>query len=222
VLEKGQVKLIHDLVRDKKTRRERGLFLIEGAKFVKDARQFLEFSFTDKDVSGFKELISTETPQSVAGVAKIPKFTLDEVKKKRVVVVLDGLQDPGNVGTILRACLAFDAGLILVESTDPTNPKSVRASAAAILKAPWIEVGKFDLDGVLEELNRPVYRLELRKGATPIDDVKYEPMVIIAGNEGRGITLEVEGATSIFIPQNAELESLNVAMAVTVALYQLT
>lgn len=221
MLEKGQQKLIAELVSNKKTRRERGLFLIEGAKFVKDAKKYLEFSFTDKDVSNFRELISTETPQNVAGVARIPKFTIENVAKCKVVVVLDNVQDPGNVGTILRVCLAFDAGLILVDSADPTNPKSVRASAASILKTPWVETGKFEAEELIASLKRPVYKLELREGAKKISEIPKEPLVIVAGNEGRGVTLELPDATSVYIPQNVELESLNVAIATSIALYEL-
>jgi TrmH family RNA methyltransferase len=221
-LDQAKQKLVKELVSNKKARREHGMFLIEGAKFIKDAKKYLEFSFTDKDVANFRELISTETPQNVAGVAKIPQFTLDNVKKCKVIVVLDNVQDPGNVGTIMRVCLAFDAGLILVESADPTNPKSVRASAASMLKTPWIEVAKTDAPDVIASLGRPVYKLELRGDAKMISEIPKGPLVIVAGNEGRGVTLELPDATSVYIPQNVELESLNVAIATSIALYELT
>lgn len=220
MLSKSQQRLVHELSTNKKTRRERGLFLIEGAKLVRDAKQFLEFSFTDKDVSNFRELISTETPQSVAAVAKIPKWTLNDAITKRVIVVLDGLQDPGNVGTILRACLAFDASVILVESADPTNPKAVRASAAAILKTPWLEIGRGEAADLIGQIGRSVYRLELRDNAIPPKKIPDVPMVLIAGNEGKGISLEIAGQ-SVAIPQSKDLESLNVAVAVSIALYEL-
>ncbi len=220
MLSKTQQKLVTELVHSKKARRESGLFLIEGAKFVRDAKQHLQFSFTDKDVQNFRDLISTETPQSVAGVAKIPDWTLKDVLQKKVIVVLDGLQDPGNVGTILRACLAFNASLILIEAADPTNPKAVRASAAAILQTPWIEIGRLDAEKALEDIGRSIYRLELRPGAISIKDVKEESLVLIAGNEGKGIKLSIAGQ-SVAIPQSEALESLNVATAVSIALYEL-
>jgi TrmH family RNA methyltransferase len=221
MLTKTQQKLVTELVHSKKARRESGLFLIEGAKFVRDAKRFLQFSFTDKDVANFRDLISTETPQSVAGVAKIPDWTLKDVLQKKVVVVLDGLQDPGNVGTILRACLAFNASLILVEAADPTNPKAVRASAAAILQTPWIEISRMDAAEELKRLERDIYRLELREGALSMKEINADkPMILIAGNEGKGITLRIEGQ-SVAIPQSESLESLNVATAVSIALYEL-
>lgn len=209
-----------EIVNSKKARRESGLFLIEGAKFVRDAKRYLEFSFTDKDVPNFRELISTETPQSVAGVARIPTWTLEEVLKSQVIVVLDNVQDPGNVGTILRACLAFNASLVLVESADPTNPKAVRASAAAVLKTPWIEISKEEFPNFISLVERKVYRLELRDNAVTPKDIPEEPVILIAGNEGKGITLSVNGQ-SVAIPQNEELESLNVAIAVSIALYEI-
>lgn len=220
MLSKGQIKLIKELVTSKKARRESGLFLIEGAKFVKDARKFLEFSFTDKDVDNFRELISTETPQSVAGVARIPVWEIKDVLQKRVVLVLDGVQDPGNVGTILRACLAFDAGLILIESADPTNPKTVRSSAAAILQTPWVELPRENAEEKIAEIGRPVYRLELRDGAVTPKEISETEIVLVAGSEGKGIKLSLQGK-SVAIPQSDELESLNVAMAVSIALYEL-
>lgn len=220
MLSKAEAKLVGELSQNKKTRRERGLFLIEGAKFVRDAKRDLEFSFTDKDVPNFRELISTETPQSVAGVARIPKFTIEDIAKKEVVVLLDNVQDPGNVGAILRAALAFDASVVLLDSADPTNPKSVRASAAAILRTPWLEVSKENVVETLAALNRPSYKLELREGSVPLSEVPHGKLILVAGNEGRGVTLEIPDAKSAFIPQNAELESLNVAMALSIALYE--
>lgn len=194
------------------------MFVIEGAKFVKDAGRLVEFTFTPRDTNQFREYVTTITPQSVAAVARAPEWTLDDVEKASTIVVLDNLQDPGNVGTILRACLGFKASLVLVESADATNPKTVRASASALLRVPWVEMRRAEAEEWLRGIDRTVYRLEKRPGAVPPSKMVGDRLVLIAGNEGSGISLAVQGA-SVVIPHEAALDSLNVAMAVSMMLF---
>ena len=138
------------------------------------------------------------------------------------VVVLDGVQDPGNIGTILRACLGFHAGLVLVESSDVTNPKTVRSSVSAVVRVPWVSVPRAQADRVIRDVGRPVYRLELGKQTTSVVDLpKKDRITIIAGSEGQGIRLDTSG-TSVKIPHDRSLESLNVGVAVSIALYERT
>lgn len=216
MLSKSQERLLHDLL-TKKGRKERGMFIIEGRKFVNDAGRLVEFEFTPRDSNQFREYVSTVTPQSLAAVARVPGWTIEDMMKARTVVVLDHVQDPGNVGTILRACLGFRGALILVESAEVTNPKTVRASASAILHVPWIEMPRDEAEAWLKSCGRPVYRLEKRPGAVTPDAISNEPIVLIAGNEGSGISLEATG-TSVVVPHDRALDSLNVAMATALVL----
>lgn len=219
MLAKGQERLLREL-QTKKGRRERGMFIIEGEKFVREAKHLVEFIFTPKDTNQFLEYVSTESPQMTAAVAKIPNFTLEQVLAYDVVVVLDGIQDPGNVGTVLRACLGFKAAIILVESADITNPKVVRASTSALLRVPWVEMKRDEAEESLGELGRKVYRLENRKDAAAPSLIGKGKILLIAGNEGSGISLRITG-TSIRIAHEKALESLNVGVAVSIALRQI-
>jgi TrmH family RNA methyltransferase len=218
MLTHAQEKLLHALT-TKKGRREEGRFLIEGEKFVHDAREYVDFVFTPSDTDRFDTFVSTETPQRIAAVARIPRWTHDDIASRSTIVVLDGVQDPGNVGTILRACLGFGASLILIESAEVTNPKTVRASASAILCVPWMVVSRARAVEEILSFHRTVMRLELRDGAMNLGHISRDPAVLIAGNEGSGITLPIQGI-SVFIPIDVKLESLNVGIATSIALYE--
>lgn len=221
-LSKGQRKLVLELATKKKAREERGMFLIEGEKFVRDMQGLVEFSFTDRDVPDFRELSLTDAPQGVAAVARIPKFSWDDILSRKTIVVLDGVQDPGNVGTVIRTALGFDASVVLIESADPTNPKAVRSATGALLKTPWIQTDRASVERVAADTGRAIYRLELRDNAVPPQAIPpQEDILLIVGSEGRGIRMDIEG-WSVAIPHNPELESLNVALAVGIVLYERT
>lgn len=220
MLTKAQEKLIRSL-HTKKGRRQSGLLLLEGAKAIAEAGKHVELRFTRKETPHFDELVTTETPQNVAAIARAPRWSEKEVLKRRVIVVLDHLQDPGNVGTIMRSAQAFDAAVVLVESADPTSPKVVRSAAGAVFHTPWMECTIIGLTPLLAAAKRIVYRLENRPGAVSLKKVKPQPMVLIAGSEGFGITLPVVGK-SLVIEHEASLESLNVAVATSIALYVAT
>lgn len=219
MLSKSQQRLLLALQK-RKEREERGMFIIEGEKFVRDAGALVEFTFTARDTTIYREVISTEAPQGIAAVARVPGWKIDDITTRPTIVVLDGIQDPGNVGTVLRACLGFDASLLLIESAEVTNPKTVRASASAILRAPWKTVARDEAVELLTSLNRPIFKLELKKGAVTPAEISPKPRILIAGNEGKGIKLQING-TSVAIPHNPLLESLNVAMATSIVLYEL-
>lgn len=219
MLSKSQQRLLLALQK-RKEREERKMFIIEGEKFVRDAGSLVEFTFTDRDTTIYREVISTDAPQGKAAVARVPEWTMKDITSKPTIVVLDGIQDPGNVGTVLRACLGFNASLLLVESAEVTNPKTVRASASAILRVPWMTISREEAPEILTGLERPIFRLELKKTAVTPMEISPKDRIIIAGNEGRGIKLPLNG-TSVAIPHNPALESLNVAMATSIVLYEL-
>ncbi len=219
MLTKSQQRLLLALQK-RKERETRRMFILEGDKFVREAGSLVEFTFTSRDTTIYREVISTDAPQGLAAVARIPDWTLLDITSRPTIVVLDGIQDPGNVGTVLRACLGFNASLILVESAEVTNPKTVRASTGAILRVPWITVAREDAPELIESFNRPVFRLELKKEAILPKQISVRDRVIIAGNEGRGIRLLIPG-TAVAIPHSQALESLNVATAIGIVLYEL-
>mgnify|MGYP000865980175 FL=1 len=219
MLSLAQEKLIRSLA-TKKGRTESGFCLVEGKKNVAEAKGFVEFSFTDKDSRNFNKLVETVTPQPIAAVAKIPQWELNNLVERPCVVVLDGVQDPGNVGTILRLCLGFKASLLLVESADPSSPKVIRSSAGAFFKVPWCEVMRSEAEAAIASLGRPIYRLENKAGADKsLKKFSAEKAaILIAGSEGQGIKLSISG-TSLQITHDDTLESLNVAAALAISLY---
>ena len=220
MLTKNEEKLIKSLHK-KKGRAETGLCLVEGEKLIKSAQKLIQFTFTEKDTKRFDSLITTQTPQSIAGVASIPTWTKEDVLEKKMVVVLDTVQDPGNVGGILRLCQAFDASLILIQSADPVSPKVLRSSAGAVFHIPWTQVDEYEFNELANEDKRAIYRLEKRPDSQKIKKAVKKPMFLIVGSEGQGIQLDTKGI-SIEIPHDTSLESLNVGHAAAIALHTLS
>jgi RNA methyltransferase, TrmH family len=221
MLTKNEEKLIKSLHR-KKGRKETGFCLLEGQKLIDVAGDAVERVFHPNDSERYDDLVTTETPQPIAAIAKIPEWTLNDVKAKDRIVVLDGVQDPGNVGAILRLCLAFKAGLVLIESADPTSPKVIRSSAGAMFQTPWASIPREGAEDVIASLGAYVLRLEKRDGSTDLREVagkKGENVILIAGSEGNGIQLDYE-AMSVHIGHDETLESLNVANSIAIALHQ--
>lgn len=218
MLTNAQEKLIKSL-HTKKGRKESGLCLVEGLKFVESAGDFVEYRFTDLDSQNYKDLITTETPQDISAIAKKPVFSIDEILAKPTILILDGVQEPGNVGSILRLALGFDASVILIESADPSNSKSIRSSAGAYFSVPSLEIKRGEIAAILEKLQRPLFRLEKREGSISPKALPHQPLAIIVGSEGKGITLPIE-APSLAIQHDEKLESLSVSHAVAILLYE--
>lgn len=216
MVSKAQEKLIRSLHR-KKARRELNKCLVEGKKLIDAAGDLVEFVFTRTDTDSFDKLVTTQTPQGIAGVARVPQWNIEDVEAKKTIVVLDGVQDPGNVGAIFRACLGFDASLVMIESADATNTKVVRSSAGALFGVPWIEMNRKDAMTWLAQSSRDVLRLENKENAIEHHQQSTKPAIIIAGSEGSGIQLTFD-APSLRVSHQEALESLNVAQAVTVVL----
>ncbi|MFA6130760.1 MAG: RNA methyltransferase [Patescibacteria group bacterium] len=218
MLSHAQEKLIKSLQK-RKAREESGQCLVEGSKVIETAGSAMILTFTRNDTELFDELVTTETPQDVAGIATIPKWTSDDLARKQTIVVLDGVQDPGNVGAILRLCLGFDAGLILIESADPTSPKVVRASTGAMFSVPWTVCSRDNAHEAILGFSREIIRLEKQKNALDLPAIMHHrPLILIAGSEGSGIQLPLK-APSLTIQHDERLESLNVSQALAIALH---
>ncbi len=221
MLTRKQEKEIRAL-QDSSVRWVRRRCVVEGRRFVEAAGDAVELVFTPQDTPLFTQLVTADTPQDVAAVAHIPQWTVEDVCRTATIVVLDGVQNPGNVGSALRLCQAFDASLVLVDCADPSNAKVIRSSAGAFFSVPWMRVTRTDMQQtVLDHCgDRTVYRLEKRDGAVDVATIASAtaPVLLIAGSEAHGIQLPISG-TSLVIPQNASLESLNVTHALAVALY---
>jgi RNA methyltransferase, TrmH family len=164
----------------------------------------------------FDQLSETKTPQGVLALFERPRTTPPELFARRdaIVVALDGVQDPGNVGTIVRLAAAFGAAgvALLPGCADAFGPKAIRASAGAILSVPVASVTTADL----LDCGLPLFAAA-GDGATI--DPPARGAVLIFGSEGSGVSAELRAqATAIAIATTGRVESLNVAASAAILL----
>jgi TrmH family RNA methyltransferase len=176
----------------------------------------------------FQNLSGTETSQGVMALVKPPMWTLDQLFRSRpLVVVMDGLQDPGNAGTIIRAAEAFGAtgALFLKGTVSPHNPKTLRASAGSLFRLPYLA----GVDSALTLAALRQHRLELyagvpaRPGNHPrlLADVDFTAACgLIIGNEAHGVSAELRSAAMDMSIPTIGVESLNAAVAAGILLYE--
>lgn len=166
-----------------------------------------------------------EAPQGALFLARYPDLTPPDVLTGSRYLVLDGVQDPGNVGTIWRTADALGAdGLFLLPScADPFGPKTVRATMGAAFRLPVWECGIERLSALLQSASLPLYGTALRSDTADVRAVDLSRAAVVIGSEGRGISqpmLERCGKT-LKIPMAARCESLNAAAAATVILWEM-
>ncbi len=173
--------------------------------------------------------LPTQAPQPVAALVEPPDWTwthlLDRHRKViPLLVVLAGLQDPGNVGTILRSAEAFgaDGVLALPGTVSAWNPKAVRASAGSVFRMPLISMSAGDCLTRLREAEVKIWTTTVHEAQPPDLVDLTAPVAIIFGNEGNGVPDEVASMAdgAITIPCPGEVESLNAAVAASVLLYE--
>jgi TrmH family RNA methyltransferase len=185
----------------------------------------------------FDSIVPSESPQGVAALVRLKEFSLEDLLERLQVgpiVVLAGLQDPGNLGTILRSSEAFgSAGVVLGEGTvSPFNSKVVRASAGSVFRLPIVhrqahgpeKKNPVKLEEVSEALKRKNVRLiatSSHKGS-PIDQADLETAAIFFGNEGSGLPRDLMAKMEEFIsiPHTQQVESLNAGVAASIVLYE--
>jgi RNA methyltransferase, TrmH family len=182
----------------------------------------------------FDSIVPTEAPQGVAALVRLKEFSLDDMIERLPVgpiVVLAGLQDPGNLGTIVRSAEAFgSAGAILGEGTvSPFNSKVIRASAGSIFRITMIhnhgKTKAANLNEAIVKFRAQKTRLiatSSHKG-TPLDQAELRaPAAIFFGNEGAGLPrgLLAEMDESVAIPHAPQVESLNAGVAASIVLYE--
>lgn len=170
-------------------------------------------------------LSPAKTPQGVLAVCTLREPELPAALEGRHYVVLDGVQDPGNVGTILRTADAFSAdGLFLVNAcADVFSPKTVRASMGAVFRCPVWNCSPEELHDLLQRSQLPLYGAALREDTVDARTVDYARAVMAIGSEGRGLSPEMLALCdrTVKIPMSEHCESLNAAAAAAVLLWEM-
>ncbi|ELU5585979.1 RNA methyltransferase [Clostridium perfringens] len=233
-------------LKEKKHRIKSNKYLIEGLRFVEEAIKskvsidsiiFTE-SFKEKNPELFlkinenikliqmneallKQLCSTENPQGIVGVINMQN---KELKSGELVVLVDKVQDPGNMGTIIRtAHAAGAAGIVMTKGTvDIYNDKTLRSTMGSIFYIPIVEDDSLDF---IKSLKKEGYKLVVSslQGKNNFFEENLQGKVMIAvGNEGNGVSDEVYDIADIKvkIPMPGEAESLNVAVATSIMIYE--
>lgn len=221
------------LLKQKKYRDRDGLFIVEGKHLVTEAfnsgnlvelyvLEGLDFKLdvitNYINLKIVKYLTDVENPSGVFGVCMKVKSELKEGK----ILILDGVQDPGNMGTIIRSAVAFNVDTIAINDkcADIYNSKVIRSTQGMIFSSNII---KIDLVSFVKEISKThkVYTTKVDGGKNIKDVQKRGKFAIIMGSEGSGVSTELMNLSSeyLYIPMNKKCESLNVAVATSIILY---
>lgn len=192
------------------------LILLEGVNFSLDVKT----SYVSVDV--MKYISNLDSPNGIMGVCK----KKDSILSGNRFVVLDDIQDPGNLGTIIRSCVAFNVDTLVmsVGCVDLYNPKVIRATQGMIFKLNIVISNNLEeLIGNLKQNNYIIYSTNVNNGNSLKSIEKKDRFVIIMGNEGNGVrdSLMNMSDSYIYIDMNPSCESLNVGVATSIILYEL-
>lgn len=229
-LQNPMVKLAVSL-HQRKYRDETGLFLIEGKKGVEEAVNYgieITHVFTKENSPEkiLKKISTTDTPSETVAIAKQFKYEPKDLFNGAIplIIVLDNIKDPGNLGTIIRTAKAAGAsGIFLTgETADIFNPKTVRSSAGNLWKIPVVRLKKGEnLKECLKHCQVVgTSSYETRKTYFEVDYKR--PTAVIFGSEATGISYETRKMADFFvkIPVSREVESLNLSVSVGIILYE--
>lgn len=207
-------------LKQKKHREADRLFLAEGDRLVREAPLKPVFlSGGPEEVARLSTLMTPAGPVAVFPFLDVSGAEL--LRRSRRIVFLHGVQDPGNVGVIVRSAHAFDAGVALSkECADLYNPKTVRATMGSIFHVPIAR--ELESEEFLEEArDAGLFSVAAvpGDGESP-DSLPGEPVVILVGSEGGGLPERIVSACDAVVTIPGRAKSLNVAMAASILLYQ--
>lgn len=222
-------------LKDKKYQKETGLFLVEGEHLVEEACNaglFREAIVLDGVVVDYESVtyVSENIMKKITSLTNIPKIigVVEMIKPREIrgnVLIIDKVQDPGNMGTIIRSALAFNIDTIIMGEgcVSIYNPKVVRASEGMMFHLNIIEA---NIKMMVSELKRGGYKIYTTDvtGGNELSNIVFnEKTAIIVGNEGSGVSEEIKPLCDekIYIKMNDMCESLNVGVATSIILYHL-
>ena len=220
----------------RKYREKEGLFIVEGEHLVLEAYKNgylktlileenevfsldVETMYVTNNVLNY--ITSLETPQPVMGIC----YKIKEKDLGEKILILDDIQDPGNLGTIIRSAVAFNIDTIILsdKTVDLYNPKVIRATQGLIFNINIITRNLKEFVPNLKNNNYKIFGTRVTHGKSLKDIYKYQKFAIIVGNEGNGLSEEMINLSDefIYIDMNGMCESLNVAVATSIILYEL-
>ncbi len=242
-----QVKNLQQLAQKAKVRNEQGVFLAEGIKMFQEAPKdkiqnvYISKSLYEEkgqafldgteaqvlDDRVFASVSGTKTPQGILCVVKMFQYRIEDILKKDepLLLILENLQDPGNLGTILRTAegAGVDAVLLSRGCVDIYNPKTIRSTMGSVYRLPFAYTD--DLTGMLSLLKERgihIYAAHL-KGRRYYDEEDYRhSCAFLIGNEGNGLSEHISACadTLIRIPMAGQVESLNAAVSASILAYE--
>ena len=228
------------LLTSRKAREEAGLFVAGGTKLLAEAVRY----FPGLDTVILSEGVEAEVPESVR-LVRVPSDVMASIspmetpqgalflcrlpekkafEPKPGSLLLDGIQDPGNLGTILRTADALDIPVALLEGcADPYSHKVVRASMGAVLRTQPVQTTWEQAQKDCVSAGIPIGVTALSDRAKDLREAPLQKMAVVIGSEGRGVRQEIldSADAELIIPMNAHCESLNAAVAATIVMWQM-
>ena len=232
---------VRKLISSRSARQKEGLFVADGTKLLQEAIRYCP----DLDTVILSEGVAVDNIPDHVRVVRIPGDVMSSVspmetpqgalflcripEKQDIVpvpgmLILDGIQDPGNVGTILRTADALDVPVELLEGcADPYNWKTARSSMGAVFRIPVIQARWEEVKDACKEAGIPIGVTALSDRAVDIRTASLRRMALVIGSEGQGVRREIlESADQeLIIPMNPHCESLNAAIAAAIVMWQI-
>ena len=231
---------VRKLLASRAERRKQGLFVGDGVKLLEEAVKYwpglqtviltdgVEAEVPDgvrvvrvpEDVMA--SISPMEAPQGALFLAKLPQAA--EFVPQKGMLILDGIQDPGNIGTILRTADAMDVPVVLLEGcADPWSWKVVRSTMGAAFRRPVYQADWEEVLSKCRAANIPIGVTALSDRAVDIRSADLSQMALVIGSEGRGVRQEVlqNADHELIIPMNPHCESLNAAIAAAIVMWEI-
>ena len=231
---------VRKLVSSRKERETTGLFVADGTKLLAEAVKW----WPGLETVILSDGVEADVPEHVRVIA-VPKDVMESISpmqspqgalflcrlpEKKVftpkpgMLLLDGIQDPGNLGTILRTADALEIPVALLEGcADPFSHKVVRASMGAVFRNPPVQTTWEQVKSACKEAGIPVAVTALSERAEDIRDARLSAMAVVIGSEGQGVRKEIleSAQAELIIPMNPNCESLNAAIAAAIVMWQM-
>ena len=232
---------VKKLLSSRKEREKAGLFAADGTKLLAEAVRYypgLETVILSEGVEAevpahvrtvrvpedvMASISPMETPQGALFLCRLPEKAAFQPKPG--MLLLDGIQDPGNIGTILRTADALEVPVVLLEGcADPYSHKVVRSSMGAVFRTPVTQSSWAQVQSACKEAGIPIGVTALSDWAKDLRKANLSQMAVVIGSEGRGVRQEILEAADaeLIIPMNPRCESLNAAIAASIVMWELT